>query len=436
MFRYVDWEELGILSSSQTLIDADRSVRKPQIAIEYAYRFQQTRPQSHVFWMYATSYATFLQACHNIARSLKLPACDEPGTDPCELVSKWLNEEDHSWLMILDNADNAELFFPSAESDLPPATITQSQRPLNDYLPSILNPQKSLHVTTRSRLVGQDLAHGEMCVEVPPLSPQEAMQLLELKAKGAVGSFDKHSTERLLDVLGYNPLAITQAAAFMNRNRMTRIVHAADRKISDCYIHSPSGVDNWNRNLHRARFQEKPDQTLHIRGRRSHRHRYEHRGIHHRSAGCYHGPRYCSRYLYNGIRSVYRNSHFGITGGVIFQNELNAGKFQLIDLLATQLASQFSGSQASANIELIGTLPENQQVVVRKAYFEALRALWIMVRGDCFSPFPCQLWDTLVSAFGGKCSVTVAELTRKASLMEHCHLLTRSVFDRTLPSRP
>ena len=106
----------------------------------------------------AFSYGTFLQACHDIARSLKLPACDEPKTDLCELVSKWLNEEDHRWLMILDNADNAELFFPSAESDSPPATVTQTQRPLNDYLPSTLNPQKSLLVTTRSRLAGEDLA--------------------------------------------------------------------------------------------------------------------------------------------------------------------------------------------------------------------------------------------------------------------------------------
>ena len=213
---------MGILASSQTLIDADTSVRKSQIAIEYAYRFRQTRPQSHVLWVYAASYTTFVQACHDIARSLKLPTCDEPGTDPCELVSKWLNEEDHSWLIILDNADNAELFFPSVGSDSPPATVTQPQRSLNDYLPSILNPQKSLLVTTKSRLVGQDLAHGELCVEVPALSPQEAMELLRLKLKGSASSFDVSSTtERLLDVLGYIPLAITQAAAFINGNRWT-----------------------------------------------------------------------------------------------------------------------------------------------------------------------------------------------------------------------
>ncbi len=202
----------------QTLTEG---VRKSQIAIEYAYRFRQSHPQSHVFWVYAASYGTFLQACHDISRSLKLPACDEPKADPCELVSKWLNEEDHSWLMILDNADKAELFFPSAESDSSSAIVTQTQRPLNDYLPSILNPQKSLLVTTRSRHIGQDLAYGELCVEVPPLSSQEAMELLQLKLKGSASSFDICNIERLLDVLGSIPLAITQAAAFIHRNRWT-----------------------------------------------------------------------------------------------------------------------------------------------------------------------------------------------------------------------
>ena len=202
----------------QTLTEG---VRKSQIAIEYAYRFRQSHPQSHVFWVYATSSATFVHAYYHIARRLQLPACDDPNTDVCELVFKWLNEEDSHWLMIVDNADNADLLFSSAESDIPPATVTQTQKPLIDYLPNILNPQKSLLITTRSRHVGQDLAYGELCVEVPPLSGQEAKALLRLILKGSTSSFDVFSRERLLDVLGSIPLAITQAAAFINRNRMT-----------------------------------------------------------------------------------------------------------------------------------------------------------------------------------------------------------------------
>ena len=76
-----------------------------------------------------------------------------------------------------------------------------------------------------------------------------------------------------------------------------------------------------------------------------------------------------------------------VVGGVIFQNEMNAANLHLIDQLGPELASHFNGSQASANIEFIRTLPGNQQIVVRKAYFEGLRTIWIMVRGECLSPF-------------------------------------------------
>ena len=218
---YVELEELGIQSPSQTLKGADRRVRKSQIAIEYAYRFQESRPQSDVLWVYAASSGTFLQACQDIARSLKLPGCDDPKVDICELVSQWLKEENRSWLLILDNADNAEPFFPSNESDALSATDMQTRRPLIDYLPGILSSQKSLLITTRSRTVGEDLAHGELCVEVQRFSLQEAEALLRSKVKGAADSFDMRSAAWLLDILGYIPLAITQAAAFIGRNRWT-----------------------------------------------------------------------------------------------------------------------------------------------------------------------------------------------------------------------
>jgi len=123
--------------------------------------------------------------------------------------------------MVLDNADDAKLFFPSNGSDASPSIILQTQRSLEDYLPRVLSSQKSLLVTTRNRPLGEDLAHGELCVETPPFSSQEAKELLQSKLKGAGGSLDVSNTERLLDILGYIPLAITQAAALIKRNRWT-----------------------------------------------------------------------------------------------------------------------------------------------------------------------------------------------------------------------
>lgn len=82
-----------------------------------------------------------------------------------------------------------------------------------------------------------------------------------------------------------------------------------------------------------------------------------------------------------------------VIGGVIFQNEMNAANPHLVDELGQHLASQFNGDQASANLDLIGTLPGDQQAIVRNTYFESLRTVWIMVRGSCASldPERCTL---------------------------------------------
>jgi hypothetical protein len=68
-----------------------------------------------------------------------------------------------------------------------------------------------------------------------------------------------------------------------------------------------------------------------------------------------------------------------VIGGVAFQNQMNEEHPTLLDQLGQQLASQFNGGQASANVGLIETLPGDQQVIVRQAYFRALRTTWIMV---------------------------------------------------------
>jgi len=215
----VELEELGIRYPLQPPNHADSGIRKTQIAIEYAYRFQKSQPQSHVFWVYAATIDTFLQAYREIARGLKLPGCDDPEIDSCDLVLRWLKEDDHIWLMILDNADNAELFFPPVASNVPSTNSAETQKPLRHCLPSILSAQKSILITSRSRVLGEDLANGEACVEAIAFSAQEAKDLLQLKLKGIDITLDMHSAERLLDILGYIPLAITQAAAFIRRNR-------------------------------------------------------------------------------------------------------------------------------------------------------------------------------------------------------------------------
>ena len=83
-----------------------------------------------------------------------------------------------------------------------------------------------------------------------------------------------------------------------------------------------------------------------------------------------------------------------VIGGVIFQNKMRTENPALVDQLGHQLASQFDGANASANVENIGTLPSDQQIFVRQAYFRALRTVWIMVS---FNPSHFSLCSTQFS---------------------------------------
>lgn len=71
-----------------------------------------------------------------------------------------------------------------------------------------------------------------------------------------------------------------------------------------------------------------------------------------------------------------------VLGGVIFQNGMNAAHAGLVEKIGQEMARNFTGGQATANVELIQLLPGDEQVVVRETYFGALRSVWIMV-----SPF-------------------------------------------------
>lgn len=74
-----------------------------------------------------------------------------------------------------------------------------------------------------------------------------------------------------------------------------------------------------------------------------------------------------------------------VIGGVVFQNEIKRKKDILVASLGPDLARLFDGASASANVDVIKTLPLEHQIVVRKAFFSSLKKIWIMVR-TCSRP--------------------------------------------------
>lgn len=126
-------------------------------------------------------------------------------------MHKWFNDEDHGhWLLILDNADDTELFFPKPVLVSPP-NENISPSGLASYLPR--SSKGSILITTRNRILGKDLANGNMPTEIEHFTPEDAKILL--RSKVPQDRWDKTDASKLVEALGRLPLAITQSAAYV-----------------------------------------------------------------------------------------------------------------------------------------------------------------------------------------------------------------------------
>ncbi|KAL8329138.1 hypothetical protein RB597_004735 [Gaeumannomyces tritici] len=178
-------------------------VGKTQLALQLVYWAKQHRPEYSIFWVPVLSGATFEQAYNEIARKLRL---QDVGTDedPKDSVRRYLSSEAAGpWLLIVDNADDADLLFGSP--DMPGG--------LTDYLPE--SEDGLVLFTTRSREVAVSVA-GSDVVELSEMDPQEAADYLKKLLIRKDLLRDEGESTKLLKELTYLPLAITQAAAYLN----------------------------------------------------------------------------------------------------------------------------------------------------------------------------------------------------------------------------
>jgi tetratricopeptide (TPR) repeat protein len=183
-----------------------------------------------VFWVHASTQARFEEAYRGIADRLDLPERNDPKANVLQLVSNWLcNETNGQWMMVVDSVDNVETFFPSREHQQDEAHV--SLRPsLATYLPQSHNG--SILITSRSKDAAVRLAGGYNKIkEVLAMDEDQGLQLLQNKLQDQP---NKESAVALLRALDYIPLAITQAAAYINRRmHMTTASYLAEFKKSN-----------------------------------------------------------------------------------------------------------------------------------------------------------------------------------------------------------
>ncbi|KAL2816923.1 hypothetical protein BJX63DRAFT_386694 [Aspergillus granulosus] len=188
-------------------------VGKTQIALEAAYRLHDLDPECSIYWVPAIDSTSFEQAYHAIARELRIGGKADDKEDIKLLVKTALNQDtSHRWLMVVDSADDPELMFSRGM-----AGKNEVAEPLASYLP--FGKKGSILFTTRNEIVARRAAKRNL-VKVEPMDTTEARGLLEAKLDASL-MVDPNSTLRLLDLLTNLPLAILQAAAYMNETGKT-----------------------------------------------------------------------------------------------------------------------------------------------------------------------------------------------------------------------
>lgn len=188
-------------------------VGKTQIALEFACCTREENPNCSVFWVPATDHLAFEQAYKQIGQVLNIPGIDADGADIKQLVKDALSDKRIGpWLMIIDNADDINMVFRQ------PTNIEVIAPALIDYIP--FSPNGSTLVTTRNRKVAvKQAANNIIFLEI--MGPEDAKDLLRKSLLRQEILSDVAATKELLGVLGFLPLAIIHAAAYINENDTT-----------------------------------------------------------------------------------------------------------------------------------------------------------------------------------------------------------------------
>ena len=143
-------------------------VGKTQVALEFAFRLQSISPTCSVFWVRASDTTSFESGYRDIGQQLKIPGLEDDKADVKRLVKTWLSQENiGKWLMIIDNADDFEMFYNSNDSS--------RSGTLSEYLP--FSTRGVVLFTTRDREAATRFA-GSNVIDIDEMDDRDSRELL------------------------------------------------------------------------------------------------------------------------------------------------------------------------------------------------------------------------------------------------------------------
>ncbi|KAI1124663.1 hypothetical protein F5Y10DRAFT_284886 [Nemania abortiva] len=183
-------------------------VGKTQVALQLVYWAKETKPEYSIFWIPASSFASFEQAYREMVIRLNIPIKEEE--DIKETLKRYLeSREFERWLLVVDNADDKEIVFGPYDN----------RGGIYEYLPR--SDDISILFTTRSRQIARTIAESNL-VNLGEMGSEETASFLERalvdKYKQPPLLYKTSTAEELLKELTCFPLAIAQAVAYLNQN--------------------------------------------------------------------------------------------------------------------------------------------------------------------------------------------------------------------------
>jgi tetratricopeptide (TPR) repeat protein len=155
------------------------------------------------------SHESFKLAYREIGVRLRIPGISDDNADVERLVKETLSLGNvGDWMMIVDNADDSQVLV-GVENE------SHESARLIDYIPH--SNKGAILFTTRSRKAATDLTQDNV-LELNDMGKAEARQLLARRTTRQALLNDEAAVDVLLETLAGLPLAIVQAAAFINQN--------------------------------------------------------------------------------------------------------------------------------------------------------------------------------------------------------------------------
>jgi tetratricopeptide (TPR) repeat protein len=174
-------------------------VGKTTLAVEYAYR--QRGSLDTVWWVRAEQPTTLVSDLTELAVTLGVADPEEASQQlAVTAVRRWLDDHDR-WLLILDNASAPE----------GPSGLRAPLGRLVDLLPQVIHGQ--VLVTSRDTR----WEHHATLAELEVFRPEEAVAFLLARS----GSSEEGAAAEVAELLGFLPLALEQAGAYVRETQLS-----------------------------------------------------------------------------------------------------------------------------------------------------------------------------------------------------------------------